>query len=155
RPGGRGPRPRHPPGGAERDLPALRAGRRRGVGARPRPGARARLGDRGVARRTRGGRGEPGRRLGLPRRPAGRGGVMPRALVVDDDLAIREMVALALAKSGFTVARASRVTEARREIAAARPDLVVSDIYMPGEDGLSFLSEVRALEDAPPIILMT
>ncbi|MCG3193530.1 MAG: Transcriptional regulatory protein ZraR [Thermoanaerobaculia bacterium] len=80
---------------------------------------------------------------------------MARILVIDDDMAIREMVALALTKSGHTVVRASGVAEARRSLEAGRPDLVVSDIYMPGETGVSFLAEVRQLSDPPPMILMT
>jgi DNA-binding NtrC family response regulator len=80
---------------------------------------------------------------------------VPRALVIDDDLAIREMVALALAKVGFETTRASSVAEARRTLDSHRPDLVVSDIYMPGEDGLSFLAELRARAEPPAVILMT
>lgn len=76
-------------------------------------------------------------------------------LVVDDDLAIREMVALALRKAGYEVRRAGSVTEARRALAAGRVDLVVCDIYMPGENGLALLDEVRALPSPPPVILMT
>ncbi len=80
---------------------------------------------------------------------------MRRVLVVDDDAAIREMVALALEKSGFPVVRASSAKEARKALREGRPDLVVCDIYMPGEDGLSFLREVREMLDPPPVILMT
>jgi len=78
-----------------------------------------------------------------------------RVLVVDDDAALREMVALALEKSGFEVVKASSAEEARKALREGRPDLVVCDIYMPGGDGLTFLSEVRQTPDPPPVILMT
>ncbi|KAA0252725.1 MAG: sigma-54-dependent Fis family transcriptional regulator [Acidobacteria bacterium] len=80
---------------------------------------------------------------------------MPTVLVVDDDAAIREMVALSLEKSGYAVVRAASAAEARRALSARTPDLVVCDIYMPGGDGLSVLSRVRELPDPPPVILMT
>jgi DNA-binding NtrC family response regulator len=80
---------------------------------------------------------------------------MRRILVVDDDNTLREMVALALEKSGFTAVRASSAGEARKVLRADRPDLVICDIYMPGGDGLSFLREVQETEDPPPVILMT
>ncbi len=80
---------------------------------------------------------------------------MPRALVVDDDAAIREMVAMTLETSGFEVTRAGSSRDARRALQASRPDVVICDIYMPGGDGLSVLREIRALPEAPPVILMT
>ncbi len=80
---------------------------------------------------------------------------VPRALVVDDDLAIREMAALALEKGGFAVTRASSAAQAIAELRGRLPDLVLTDIYMPGGDGLSVLEFVRALPDPPPVILMT
>ncbi|GLH74961.1 acetoacetate metabolism regulatory protein AtoC [Geothrix limicola] len=80
---------------------------------------------------------------------------MTRILVVDDDLAIREMVAMTLEKSGYRVERTDGFAAARAAIREQRPDLIVSDIYMPGGTGLDLLEEVRALPDPPPMILMT
>jgi DNA-binding NtrC family response regulator len=80
---------------------------------------------------------------------------MTRILVVDDDLAIREMVAMALEKSGYAVARAEGYAAGRASIRARRPDLILSDIYMPGGTGLDLLKEVQDLPDPPPMILMT
>ena len=80
---------------------------------------------------------------------------MTGILVVDDDLAIREMVALALEKRGYDVTRAQSLAAARTAIRARRPDLIVSDIYMPGGTGLDLLKEVQDLDDPPPLILMT
>lgn len=80
---------------------------------------------------------------------------MTRILVVDDDLAIREMVAMTLEKSGYRVERADGFAAARAAIREKRPDLIISDIYMPGGSGLDLLKEVQELSDPPPMILMT
>ncbi|MDR3682894.1 MAG: sigma-54 dependent transcriptional regulator [Geothrix sp.] len=80
---------------------------------------------------------------------------MTRILVVDDDLAIREMVAMTLEKRGYRVERAAGFAAARTALQERRPDLIVSDIYMPGGTGLDLLQEIQALPDPPPLILMT
>ncbi|MBI4914021.1 MAG: sigma-54-dependent Fis family transcriptional regulator [Acidobacteria bacterium] len=80
---------------------------------------------------------------------------MARILVVDDNLAIREMVAMALEKSGYLVDRAEGFAAALTAIQGRKPDLIVSDIYMPGGTGLDLLQEVQGLPDPPPLILMT
>ena len=80
---------------------------------------------------------------------------MTRILVVDDDLAIREMVALTLEKSGYQVQRAEDYRAARAALEGGRPDLIISDIYMPGGNGLDLLKEVMAGPQPPPVILMT
>lgn len=51
--------------------------------------------------------------------------------------------------------RAGRVAEAIAQLARGRVDLVLSDIYMPGEDGLSLLSRISERHDPPRVILMT
>jgi DNA-binding NtrC family response regulator len=80
---------------------------------------------------------------------------MTRILVVDDDLAIREMVAMALEKSGYQVTRAEGYAAGLGSLRERRPDLVVSDIYMPGGTGLDLLRAAREQADPPPLILMT
>ncbi len=80
---------------------------------------------------------------------------MTRVLVIDDDMAIRETVAMTLEKIGFSVLRAGDLPAARKILSAVRPDLIVCDIYMPGGDGLSLLKEVQDQTDPPPVILMT
>ena len=80
---------------------------------------------------------------------------MTRILVVDDDLAIREMVAMTLEKSGYRVERADGYAAALAAIRDRRPDLIVSDIYMPGGTGMDLLKEVQERSDPPPMILMT
>ena len=75
-------------------------------------------------------------------------------LVVDDHKEIRDLLAKFLVKHGMRVTVAADATEARRHLKAGAFDLIVLDIMMPGEDGLSlckYLSETSS----PPIILLT
>ncbi len=58
-------------------------------------------------------------------------------LVVDDDSRIRQLLARYLGGNGFRVTGASDAAEARRKLSAIDFDLVVLDVMMPGEDGLS------------------
>lgn len=80
---------------------------------------------------------------------------MARILVVDDDAAIRELVALALEKSKHIVHRAASADEARAAVAGAQFDAVISDIYMPGDSGLALLEDLRRTRPQLPVILVT
>ena len=77
-----------------------------------------------------------------------------RLLIVDDEAALREPLADYLVRQGFVVAQAATAAEARSRLAVEIPDLVLLDIMMPGEDGLSLcrhLVESRQL----PVIFIT
>jgi PAS domain S-box-containing protein len=65
-------------------------------------------------------------------------------LVVDDDEDSRVMVAKTLEKAGGRVTKASGADEALRAVDAELPDVVVSDIGMPGKDGYALLEELRS-----------
>ena len=80
---------------------------------------------------------------------------MVRVLVVDDDAAIRESAALALETAGHRVLPAATAAEAREIVARQRVDVIVSDIYMPGEDGIELLRSITERRNPPPVILMT
>jgi CheY-like chemotaxis protein len=66
-------------------------------------------------------------------------------LVVDDDRDSRELVAAALAHEGARVTEAGSAAEAFGAVTRLRPDVLVADIGMPGEDGYSLIARVRAL----------
>jgi len=66
-----------------------------------------------------------------------------------------ETAALALEKAGHDVRRAASVVEAVALLKRGPVDLVLSDIYMPGEDGLSLLSRLREGPSPPKVVLMT
>ena len=80
---------------------------------------------------------------------------MARILVVDDDTGIREMAAMALESAGHVVTRAESVAAARAAARVGSFDLVLCDIYLPGENGLEFLAELRRLPVPPKFLVMT
>jgi DNA-binding NtrC family response regulator len=80
---------------------------------------------------------------------------MASVLVVDDDAGIRESAAMALRKVGHRVREAGDAEEAMGLLREHRFDVVVSDIYMPGEDGLALLKAIGERADPPRVILMT
>jgi PAS domain S-box-containing protein len=69
-----------------------------------------------------------------------------RVLVVDDHDDARKLVAQILKSHGATVAPASTAAEAYDQFVRQRPDILVSDIGMPEEDGYSLISRIRELE---------
>lgn len=77
----------------------------------------------------------------------------PHIMVVDDHRDIRDLIARFLRKHELRVTTAADAAEARRALKAAAPDLVVLDVMMPGEDGLSLARHVRETIDVPIIFL--
>ena len=75
-------------------------------------------------------------------------------LVVDDHREIRDLLAKYLARHGFRVSAAESAAKARKTLEASAIDLVVLDIMMPGEDGLSLCRHLRATT-ALPVIMLT
>jgi two-component system OmpR family response regulator len=78
---------------------------------------------------------------------------MAEVLIVDDDRHIREVVRFALEQAGHQVREAGDGAAARRAIAERAPDLVVLDIVMPEEDGLSTCRAIRSQSRLPIIFL--
>jgi DNA-binding NtrC family response regulator len=76
-------------------------------------------------------------------------------LVVDDDLAMREMLGSLFRDHGFRVEEAARADEAIARLAEAEFDVVLSDIRMPGKSGIEMVGDVKRLRPATPVILMT
>lgn len=76
-------------------------------------------------------------------------------LVVDDDREIRDLLARFLAKHGLRVTTAKDGTEMERALADWSIDLVVLDLMMPGEDGLSLTRRLRGQGMAVPIVMLT
>ena len=78
----------------------------------------------------------------------------PHILVVDDARDIREPLGQYLRRNGFRTTLADGAASARRAVEEAAIDLVVLDVMMPGEDGLS-VCRWLAGRDGPPVILLT
>jgi Response regulators consisting of a CheY-like receiver domain and a winged-helix DNA-binding domain len=74
-------------------------------------------------------------------------------LVVDDDSRIRQLLAKYLGSNGYRVTAAADAAEARRKIAAIEFDVLVVDVMMPGEDGLSLTRALSAEQDVPILLL--
>src|SRR5215218_3009242 len=66
-------------------------------------------------------------------------------LVVDDDVATRELLADLFTRAGAAVVTAESAAAAIREMARIVPDAIVADIGMPDEDGLSLMRRIRGL----------
>ncbi|MFD1624910.1 response regulator [Azospirillum griseum] len=82
---------------------------------------------------------------------------IPHLLVVDDDREIRTLVAQFLTKHGFRVTGVKDGAEMLRTLDGARVDLIILDLMMPGEDGLSLCRRLRAAPATAqtPVIMLT
>jgi DNA-binding response OmpR family regulator len=78
-----------------------------------------------------------------------------RVLLVDDDEEVREMTRDALGIDGFEVIEAGDGREARLLFEAEPADVVVTDLYMPGEDGLELIEELRRFIPRVPIVAVS
>jgi len=80
-----------------------------------------------------------------------------KILFVEDEMAIQQMVDLALGRAGFEVALASDVAQARARIASQRPDLILLDWMLPQVSGLEFARQLKQDGETRdvPIIMVT
>lgn len=76
-------------------------------------------------------------------------------LAVDDDDRLRDLLKRYLSREGHDVTTAKDAASARKLMATMTFDLVILDVMMPGEDGLSLLKSVREKKSDTPIILLT
>ena len=74
-------------------------------------------------------------------------------LVVDDDRELRTLLAEYLQKQGYRVTAVADGKAMRAAINASRPDVIVLDVMLPGEDGFTLCREVRARSQTPIIML--
>jgi DNA-binding response OmpR family regulator len=78
---------------------------------------------------------------------------LARALIVDDDAALRLLCRVNLELEGFAVREAATVAEAEAALAAERPDVVLLDVHLGGEQTHDLLARIRA--DGIPVALVT
>lgn len=76
-------------------------------------------------------------------------------LVVDDDTRIRNLLNRYLADQGFRVTVAADAAEARRKLESLHFDLLILDVMMPGESGLSLTESLKESRGEIPVILLT
>jgi excisionase family DNA binding protein len=93
-----------------------------------------------------------------PARGAGtadRGADRPRILVVDDEQAVRDLLAKTLTLADYDVDTAADGPSALEKMRAVEYDLLITDLKMPGMDGLSVIREARRQTPELPIIVIT
>ena len=79
----------------------------------------------------------------------------PRILIVDDEPNARSALSELLHDEGYEVASAADGLSAKRRIAEFRPDVLITDVHMPGTGGLELLALARAMRDGPEVVLMS
>ncbi|HYD96204.1 MAG TPA: two-component system response regulator OmpR [Noviherbaspirillum sp.] len=82
-------------------------------------------------------------------------GHQARILVVDDDQRLRDLLRRYLAEQGFNVVTAENAQAMNKLWIRERYDLLVLDLMLPGEDGLSICRRLRGAGDQTPIIMLT
>ena len=76
-------------------------------------------------------------------------------LVVDDEPALREVLSLRMQDWGYDVTTAVDAADAERVLKSVRPDVVLSDVVLPGISGVDLLRWLKRDDDAMPVIMMT
>jgi two-component system response regulator GlrR len=80
---------------------------------------------------------------------------MAKVLLVDDDPDLLKLLSMRLSAAGHDVTSVESAEAALTQLAVERPQLVVSDVRLPGRDGLALFDEIRARHPALPVILLT
>jgi DNA-binding NtrC family response regulator len=78
-----------------------------------------------------------------------------KVLVVDDDPDLQEILGICLRHWGFEVTGAVNGDEGARLAKSYHPDIVLSDVMMPGTSGIDLLKSLHAEDSSRPVILMT
>ena len=79
----------------------------------------------------------------------------PNILVVDDDKDILKLINMRLNAAGYNTVTANNGAEAMFAITLQRPDLVISDLRMPGMDGMALLDAILQAHPSLPVIMLT
>ncbi len=80
---------------------------------------------------------------------------MAHLLLVDDDPDLLKLLSMRLTAGGHRVTSVESAEAALTQLAVARPQLVLSDVQLPGRDGLALFDEIRKRHPALPVILLT
>ena len=78
---------------------------------------------------------------------------MPKIMIIEDDPAIREELALLLENEGYTTLVITRFTDIPAQAAQEHPNLILLDIGLPGKDGFSLCAALRRVVPAPIIFV--
>ena len=80
---------------------------------------------------------------------------MPKILLIDDDPLVRYSLTRVLQSAGHEVIEAEDGVAGLRKFQTTRPDLVVTDIVMPEQDGLGLISDIRRQNRDTPILVIS
>ena len=80
---------------------------------------------------------------------------MMKVAIIDDERDMRQSISQWLALSGYDTQSFSNAKEALATIGSDYPGIVISDIKMPGMDGIQFLRKLMLQDKALPVILIT
>ena len=79
----------------------------------------------------------------------------PKILVVDDDVRLRDLLTRYLSEQGFQVAALADASQLDKKLQRDPPHLIVLDLMLPGEDGLTVCRRLRGAGESVPIIMLT
>ena len=79
----------------------------------------------------------------------------PTVLIVDDDESLRLLCRVTLELEGYRIAEACSVGEAEHALAGENVDLVLLDVQVGADDGLTLMRSLRARGATPPVVLLT
>lgn len=82
-------------------------------------------------------------------------GISRKLLVVDDDPKLRELLRRYLSENQFEVSLAADGASMQRLMQREQFELIILDLMLPGEDGLSLLRRLRGLNDRTPVVMLT
>jgi CheY-like chemotaxis protein len=80
---------------------------------------------------------------------------VPTILLIDDDNQFRSFYSLALGRAGYEVVEAAGGLDGVRAYRESPADVVVCDLFMPGQDGLQTIRELRRLDPAAKVVAMS
>ena len=78
-----------------------------------------------------------------------------KILVVDDEISMREFLAILLEREGYLVDQADSAETALRFLDANCYELVISDVKMPGLDGIGLLGKIKEINPDTAVLMMT
>ncbi len=87
--------------------------------------------------------------------PSPPAGPAAHVLLVDDDADLLRLLGMRLAAAGYRVTSADSAEAAMAQLVQERPQLVISDVQLPGDDGLALFERIREKHPALPVILLT
>lgn len=80
---------------------------------------------------------------------------MSLALVIDDDSQVRELVCIMLRRAGYTVVSAKDGREGLSACKEQKPDVVITDVFMPHQDGIDVLREIKSVPRPPRVVVIS